>query len=148
MNLIGNAVLAVLRNPGQWAALGADADRAPAIVEETLRYDPPVQLAGRIALADMVIGGVEVPAGDVMMLLLAGANRDPPNTTGPMCSIRIGRTCGTWGSAAGRITAWARRWPGWRPAWRWRRSPRVSRTHGWTANRSTRPTSRCADCRS
>lgn len=77
VNLIGNAVLAMLRNPGQWAALGADADRAPAIVEETLRYDPPVQLAGRIALADMVIGGVEVPAGDVMMLLLAGANRDP-----------------------------------------------------------------------
>lgn len=77
VNLIGNAVLAMLRNPGQWAALGADADRAPGIVEETLRYDPPVQLAGRIALADMVIGGVEVPAGDVMMLLLAGANRDP-----------------------------------------------------------------------
>lgn len=77
VNLIGNAVLAMLRNPGQWAALGADADRAPAIVEETLRYDPPVQLAGRIALADMVIGGVELPAGDVMMLLLAGANRDP-----------------------------------------------------------------------
>lgn len=77
VNLLGNAVLAMLRNPGQWAALGADADRAPAIVEETLRYDPPVQLAGRIALVDMVIGGVEVPAGDVMMLLLAGANRDP-----------------------------------------------------------------------
>lgn len=77
VNLIGNAVLAMLRNPGQWAALGADADRAPAIVEETLRYDPPVQLAGRIALADMVIGGIEVPTGDVMMLLLAGANRDP-----------------------------------------------------------------------
>lgn len=61
MNLIGNAVLAMLRNPGQWAALGADADRAPAIVEETLRYDPPVQLAGRIALADMVIGESSCP---------------------------------------------------------------------------------------
>lgn len=77
VNLIGNAVLAMLRNTGQWAALGADPHRAPAIVEETLRYDPPVQLVGRIALADMVIGGVDVPAGDVMMLLLAGANRDP-----------------------------------------------------------------------
>ena len=77
VNLIGNAILAMLRNTGQWAALGADPDRAPAIVEETLRYDPPVQLVGRIALADMVIGGIEVPAGDVMMLLLAGANRDP-----------------------------------------------------------------------
>lgn len=77
VNLIGNAVLAMQRNPGQWGALGADPDRAPAIVEETLRYDPPVQLVGRIALADMVIGDVEVPAGDVMMLLLAAANRDP-----------------------------------------------------------------------
>lgn len=77
VNLIGNAVLAMLRNTGQWAALGADPDRASAIVEETLRYDPPVQLVGRIALADMVIGGIEVPAGDVMMLLLAGASRDP-----------------------------------------------------------------------
>lgn len=77
VNLIGNAMLAMLRNPDQWTALGADSGRAPSIVEETLRYDPPVQLAGRIALADMVIGGIEVPAGDVMMLLLAGANRDP-----------------------------------------------------------------------
>ncbi|WP_322860829.1 cytochrome P450 [Mycobacterium europaeum] len=77
VNLIGNAVLAMLRNPGQWGALGADPGRAPAIVEETLRYDPPVQLVGRIALADMTIGGVDVPTGDVMMLLLAAANRDP-----------------------------------------------------------------------
>jgi cytochrome P450 len=77
VNLIGNAMLAMLRNPSHWTDLAADPDRAPAIVEETLRYDPPVQLAGRIALADMVIGGVEVPAGDVMMLLLAAAQRDP-----------------------------------------------------------------------
>ncbi|OBI18178.1 cytochrome P450 [Mycobacterium sp. E2497] len=77
VNLIGNAMLALLRDPVQWGALGADPGRAPAIVEETLRYDPPVQLVGRIALADMTIGGVEVPAGDVMMLLLAAAHRDP-----------------------------------------------------------------------
>lgn len=77
VNLIGNAVLAMLRDPVQWTALGADAGRAPAVVEETLRYDPPVQLVGRIAAADMTIGGVDVPAGDVMMLLLAAAQRDP-----------------------------------------------------------------------
>lgn len=77
VNLIGNAVLAMLRNPGRWTALATDAGRAPAIVEETLRYDPPVQLVGRIALADMMIGGTEVPAGDVMMLLIAAAHRDP-----------------------------------------------------------------------
>ena len=77
VNLIGNAVLAMLRNPIQWTALGADAGRAPAIVEETLRYDPPTQLVGRTAADDMTIGGIEVPAGDVILLLLAAAQRDP-----------------------------------------------------------------------
>jgi cytochrome P450 len=77
VNLIGNAVLAMLRNPIHWTALGADPDRAPAIVEETLRYDPPVQLAGRVAAADMTIGSLDVPAGEIMMVLLAAAQRDP-----------------------------------------------------------------------
>jgi cytochrome P450 len=77
VNLIGNAILAMLRNPVHWAALGADAGRAPAIVEETLRFDPSVQVIGRIAADDMTIAGIEVPAGDVMMLLLAAAQRDP-----------------------------------------------------------------------
>ncbi len=77
VNLIANAVLAMLRNPVQWTALGADAGRAPAIVEETLRYDPPTQLVGRAAAEDMTIGGIEVPAGDAMLLLLAAAQRDP-----------------------------------------------------------------------
>lgn len=77
VNLIANAVLALLRHPPQWAALGADSARAPAIIEETLRYDPPVQMMGRIAAEDMTIAGIEVPSGDVMMLLLAAAQRDP-----------------------------------------------------------------------
>ena len=80
VNLIGNAMLALLRQPVQWAALGGHANRATraaAVIEETLRYDPPVQLIGRIAAEDMIIAGVEVPAGDVMMLSLAAAHRDP-----------------------------------------------------------------------
>jgi cytochrome P450 len=77
VNLIGNAILAMLRQPLQWAALGADATRAPAVIEETLRYDPPVQMVGRIVANDMTIGEIEVPVGDVMMLLLAAAQRDP-----------------------------------------------------------------------
>jgi cytochrome P450 len=77
VNLIGNAILAMLREPSQWAVLGADATRASAVVEETLRYDPPVQMVGRIALEDMIIGDTKVPEGDVMMLLLAAAHRDP-----------------------------------------------------------------------
>lgn len=76
VNLIGNATLALLRDPVLWKALGVDAGRAPAIVEETLRYDPPTQLLGRTAADDMTIGDIEVPAGDAMVLLLAAAQRD------------------------------------------------------------------------
>ena len=77
VNLVGNAILAMLRQPMQWAALGADATRAPAVIEETLRFDPPVQMVARIAADDMTIGQIEVPARDLMVLLLAAAHRDP-----------------------------------------------------------------------
>lgn len=77
VNLIANAVLAMLRHPDTWTRLSRDAALAPAIVEETLRYDPPVQLVGRVAGEDMTVGGVPVPRGDTMMLLLAAAHRDP-----------------------------------------------------------------------
>jgi cytochrome P450 len=77
VNLIANAILAMLRRPWQWAALGKNAERAPAVIEETLRYDPPVQILGRIAADDMIIGEVALPRGDTMMLLLGAAHRDP-----------------------------------------------------------------------
>jgi cytochrome P450 len=76
VNLIANGILAMLRHPRQWTALAADPQRVSAVVEETLRYDPPVQLMGRIAADDMIIGGATVPKGDVMMLLLAAAHHD------------------------------------------------------------------------
>ncbi|MDT5009332.1 MAG: hypothetical protein QOH57_949 [Mycobacterium sp.] len=77
VNLIANAILALLRDSAQWDALSSDPTRAAAVVEETLRYDPPVQLVGRIAGDDMTIGDVTVPRGDIMMLLLAAAQHDP-----------------------------------------------------------------------
>ena len=83
VNLIANAVLAMLRHRQHWTALAEDAELAPAIVEETLRYDPPVQLVGRVAGEDMTIGGCRIPKGDTMMLLLAAAQRDPAATERP-----------------------------------------------------------------
>ena len=77
VNLIANAILELLRQPRYWHELAADADRASAIIEETLRHDPPVQLVGRTAGEAMTIGGVDVAKGDTMMLLLAAAQRDP-----------------------------------------------------------------------
>ena len=83
VNLIANAVLAMLRHRQYWTSLGADPTRVGAIVEETLRYDPPVQLVGRVAGAGMTIGEVRIPQGDTMMLLLAAAHRDPAVTGHP-----------------------------------------------------------------
>ncbi|WP_370333075.1 cytochrome P450 [Mycolicibacterium hippocampi] len=77
VNLIANAILALLGDPPQWAALAADSSRVGAVIEETLRYDPPVQLIGRIAGEDMTIGEFAIPKGDNMLLLLAAAHRDP-----------------------------------------------------------------------
>ncbi|MGH3582138.1 MAG: cytochrome P450, partial [Mycobacterium sp.] len=77
VNLIANAVQAMMRDPAQWTALAADPDRAGVVIEETLRYDPPVQLVMRIAGAEMQIGEVTVPVGDSILLLIAAANRDP-----------------------------------------------------------------------
>ncbi|MEU0498103.1 cytochrome P450 [Mycobacterium sp. NPDC006124] len=77
VNLIANAILAMQREPRHWAALAEDPERAATIVEETLRYDPPVQLAGRTAAEDMTVGTITVPKGDTMMLLLAAAQHDP-----------------------------------------------------------------------
>lgn len=77
VNLIANAAQEMLRTPAHWAALAADPSLAASIVEETLRFDPPVQLVMRIAGADLRIGAIDIPRGDTMLLLLAAAQRDP-----------------------------------------------------------------------
>ncbi len=76
VNLIANAMLAMLRKPEQWAALASDPQRASAVIEETLRYDPPVHLVVRIASDDMTIGDTDMTKGDSMLLLLAAAQHD------------------------------------------------------------------------
>jgi hypothetical protein len=77
VGLISNAILALLRHPGQLAALRADPELAGAAVEETLRYDPPVQLTGRVARDGMQVGEISPRDGAVMLLLLAATGRDP-----------------------------------------------------------------------
>lgn len=83
-NLIGNGLLALLRHPDQLAWLRADpAGRSKSAVEELLRFDSPVQLDGRDAFEDLVIGGEPMAAGDTVITLLGSANRDPARFTDP-----------------------------------------------------------------
>ncbi|GAA3015752.1 cytochrome P450 [Actinokineospora globicatena] len=77
VNLIGNAVRALLRNPEQWAAFKADHTLASAVVQETLRYDTPVQQYRRIAHTDVELDGHLVPAGAELAICAGAANRDP-----------------------------------------------------------------------
>ncbi len=76
-NLIGNGMLALLRHPGELQRLRDDPSLMRTAVEELLRYDSPVQIAGRGARADAVIGGEHIAAGEPLMLLVGAANRDP-----------------------------------------------------------------------
>jgi cytochrome P450 len=76
-NLVGNAVRAMQATPGQWEALVADPSLATGAVEETLRYDPPVQLTARIAHEDTELAGVPFRRNWGVLVLIAAAGRDP-----------------------------------------------------------------------
>jgi cytochrome P450 len=93
VGLISNALLALLRHPGQLALLQANPELAPGAVEETLRYDAPVQLTGRVARAGMQAGDVSAKDGALVLLLLAAAGRDPAMYQDPdTFDIRRGAT--------------------------------------------------------
>jgi P450-derived glycosyltransferase activator len=83
VNLISNGVMALLDHREQWSALRADPSLAGNAVEEILRYDPPVQRTGRVALADTELDGVTVRRGEHVVTLIGAANRDPDVYTDP-----------------------------------------------------------------
>ncbi len=75
-NLIANGCVALLEHPEQLARLRDDPMLVPKAVEEFLRYDAPVQGAGRFTLAPIEIGGRTIPKNRVLILLLGSANHD------------------------------------------------------------------------
>jgi cytochrome P450 len=78
VNLIGNGVLALLRRPDRLAELRADPELIPGAVEEFLRFDGPINLATfRHTTEPVEIGGVTIPPGEVVLVALASADRDP-----------------------------------------------------------------------
>jgi cytochrome P450 len=78
VNLIGNGLLALHRNPDQLALLKAKPALITNAIEEFLRYDSSVQLSGRVALEDIDdLGGKKIPKGESVLCLLGSANRDP-----------------------------------------------------------------------
>jgi len=84
VNLIGNGLLALYRNPDQLQLLRNDASLTANAVEELLRYDSSVQVTSRTTLEDVdEIGGIPLAKGQSVICLLGAANRDPAAYTEP-----------------------------------------------------------------
>ncbi len=76
-SLVGNGVVALLRNPDQLASVKADPALLGPLVEEIMRYDAPVPHATfRYAAEDIEVGSLTIPKGGQVIISLAAANRD------------------------------------------------------------------------
>lgn len=82
-NLIGNGMVALLRHPGALAQVRADSGLMAPAIEEMLRYDAPVARAWRLARADVELGGRLIRQGQMVLLMLGAANRDPDQFADP-----------------------------------------------------------------
>jgi cytochrome P450 len=77
VNLLGSGIRILLEHPDQLAMLLEQPELWPGAVEEILRLESPVQMSARAAIVDTEVAGRDVKAGEVVILYLAGANRDP-----------------------------------------------------------------------
>jgi cytochrome P450 len=82
-NLIGNGLLALLRQPDQLQRLRADPGLMPSAVEELLRYESPSQHTARLAPAGAVLGKQEIPEGTAVIAVMGAGNRDPERFSEP-----------------------------------------------------------------
>jgi len=76
-NLIGNMLNALAERPVLWEQLRGDRSLVEQVIDESLRYESPVQRLSRYATRDVEVSGVRIPAGDIVRIYYGAANRDP-----------------------------------------------------------------------
>ncbi len=81
--LIGNSIVALVTQPDLQEAMRAAPQRVASMVQEVGRFDPPVQNTRRFVAHSTSVAGVELPAGETILLVLAAANRDPAANVRP-----------------------------------------------------------------
>jgi len=82
-NFIGNAMLALITNPGQWELLRNNCALLSTAVEELLRFDSPVQFVNLVARDDLDIAGRAINRGEQVLICVGSANRDPQKFPDP-----------------------------------------------------------------
>jgi len=76
-NLVGNMLNILIDRPELWQRLREDRNLVEPVIEETLRYESPVQQLQRTTTRDVTISGVTIPANDLVAVFFGAANRDP-----------------------------------------------------------------------
>ncbi|HET9183949.1 MAG TPA: cytochrome P450 [Candidatus Angelobacter sp.] len=82
-NLIGNGMLALLRNRSEFKKLQSDVSLLPSAVEEMLRFEAPSQHTTRISRQDLMLGGKKISSGESVIAVMGAANRDPDRFPDP-----------------------------------------------------------------
>ena len=83
VGLLSNGLLALVQHPGELERLRNDWTLIDSAVEECLRYESPIQLDTRLAIADVELRGRQIRDGDAVVFMLGAANRDPEQFADP-----------------------------------------------------------------
>jgi cytochrome P450 len=95
VNLLSGSMLLLLQNPGEFDRVRGDRSLVPLLVEEALRLQSPIQGFPRLATVDTEVGGVPIPAGSQVLLMVGAANRDSAQFDAPdVLDLRARRSPG------------------------------------------------------
>src|SRR6266516_152991 len=82
-NLIGNGILTLLHNPGEFEKIQTNPSLIPSTIEELLRFESPIQYTSRLAPKDVQIGGQTIHHRQAVIVVMGAANRDPERFIDP-----------------------------------------------------------------
>ena len=81
--LLGNTLSLLAERPGLWAQLHGDRSLIDQMIDESLRYESPVQQLARYTTREVEVSGVKIPAGERVNVYFGSANRDPKEFPSP-----------------------------------------------------------------
>jgi cytochrome P450 len=149
-NLLGNGIYTLLTHPEELSEVSARQEVVPAVVEEVLRFECPVQAFGRYTATELEIDGVPLPAGASITLASAPRTVTRSISRTPSASTSSVNVTGTWPSAGMRMFVSGAPWRAWRARWASRHWSSAFRACAWPSPLPTggpiSPSGDCARC--